>query len=106
MATRDLLAVLLGEAKALIACGLARLTGRPSIGSVFIDAQPEQSTLICGHRSAVGHGDQVGGQSDTTVCKTVSAFPVTRAVIGSPPGTIREDLRARVAWQESSNPPR
>ena len=50
--------------------------------------------------------DQVSGQSDTTVCKTVSASPLTRAVIGSPPGTTNDDLRARVAWQESSKPPR
>ncbi len=37
-------------------------------------------------------GDRVGGQSETTVCKTVSASPDTLAVIGSPPGTIRENL--------------
>lgn len=40
---------------------------------------------------------QVGGQSDTTVCKTVRASPVTRSVTGSPPGTMSEDLRALVA---------
>ena len=51
-------------------------------------------------------GDQVGGQSDTTVCKTVNASPVTRAVIGSPLGMTKQDLRARVAWQEWSKPPR
>jgi hypothetical protein len=43
-------------------------------------------------------GDQTG-QSQTTVCSTISASPSTRAVTGRPPGTIREDLRARVAVQ-------
>jgi hypothetical protein len=102
---------LMGEVKALIGSGFARPTGRPSIGllATSSDAQPERSTPTCGHRcgSTDGRsGDQVSGQSDTTVCKTVSASPATRAVIGSPPGTMREDLRARVAWQESVNPPR
>jgi hypothetical protein len=41
-------------------------------------------------------GDQ-RGQSLTTVSSTISASPSTRAVTGRPPGTIREDLRARVA---------
>jgi hypothetical protein len=98
-----------GRTKALIGCGFAEPTGRPSIGSVFTDAQWERSISTCWYRcgSTGGRsGDQVGGQSETTVCKTVSASPVTRGVIGSPPGTIKEDLRARVAWQESLNPPR
>ena len=34
----------------------------------------------------------MSGQSDTTVCKTVSASPLTRAVIGSPPGTTKGRL--------------
>jgi hypothetical protein len=50
-------------------------------------------------------GDQMG-QSLTTVCSTISASPSTRAVTGRPPGTIREDLRARVAVQPEEKPPR
>jgi hypothetical protein len=42
---------------------------------------------------------QVVPQSLTTVCTTISASPSTRAVIGRPPGTMREDFRARVALQ-------
>lgn len=42
--------------------------------------------------------DQMG-QSHTTVCSTISASPSTCKVIGRPPGTIREDLGARVAMQ-------
>ena len=83
-----------------------RLTGRPSIGCLFTDVRSEWNNRPCGCLSGGRSGDQVGCQSDTTVCKMVSASPVTCVVIGSPPGTMREDLRARVAWQESLKPPR
>jgi len=47
-------------------------------------------------------------QSLTTVCSTVSASPVTRAVTGSPPGTISEERRRRIAVHDSgaANPAR
>jgi hypothetical protein len=58
----------------LIDYEFARPTGKPSIGSIFTDAQSERSIPTCGasvrlNRRSVR--DQVGGQSATTVRKTV-----------------------------------
>lgn len=47
-------------------------------------------------------GAQVG-QSATTVCRTVSASPVTRSVTGRPPGTTSDDRRHRMAVHESGS---
>jgi hypothetical protein len=44
-----------------------------------------------GHRRAM---PQVTAVDELLGTHTVSAFPVTRAVIGSPSGTMKEDLRA------------
>lgn len=42
----------------------------------------------------------------TTVVNTVMASPPIRSVTIGPPGTIKDDLRARVAVHASPNPPR
>lgn len=53
-------------------------------------------------RGCVSGRSQVA-QSDTTVCRTVSASPVTRSVTGRPPGTISDDRRRRRAVHESGS---
>jgi hypothetical protein len=79
--TRPLLAVCLGCRAGLILVPTGR---RKPIRGLSLNQRPV--------------GDQMG-QSLTTVCSTISASPSTRAVTGRLPGTIREDLRARVAVQ-------
>ncbi|MGH3672737.1 MAG: hypothetical protein ACRDSH_19250, partial [Pseudonocardiaceae bacterium] len=53
-------------------------------------------------------GDQVAGQSDTTVCWTLIASPLTRALTGRLPGTTSDERRRRVAEHDpgAQNPPR
>ena len=108
-ATQRSLALLLDETKELIGFSPGSAVWTTVSWLCIHRRAIEVEYSACGYRQGltVGRsGDQVGCQSDTTVCKTVSASPVTCVVIGSPPGTTREDLRARVAWQESSKPPR
>lgn len=50
------------------------------MGCIFTGVQPERNIpgVVIAAVHPVVVGDQVGGQSDITVCKTVSASPVTR----------------------------